>query len=55
MELRDRHGSVALSGSVQAGIRIEAYQMGPLRNALRPPRVNLFIADDTGHGKTMTE
>ena len=37
----------------RAGIKIDAYQMEPLRNALRMPRVNLFIANDTGLGKTI--
>jgi Helicase conserved C-terminal domain/SNF2-related domain len=37
----------------RAGIEVMAYQLEPLRKALRLPRVNIFIADDVGLGKTI--
>lgn len=37
----------------RAGIEVKSYQLEPLRKALQMPRVNLFIADDVGLGKTI--
>jgi ERCC4-related helicase len=37
----------------RAGIEVKAFQLQPLRMALGMPRVNLFIADDVGLGKTI--
>jgi hypothetical protein len=37
----------------RAGIEVKAYQLQPLLMALGMPRVNLFIADDVGLGKTI--
>lgn len=37
----------------RAGIEVLTYQLEPLQRALQLPRVNLFIADDVGLGKTI--
>ena len=42
-----------LQSPFRAGIELDAYQMEPLRMAMAMPRVRLFIADDTGLGKTI--
>ncbi|WP_306359202.1 DISARM system SNF2-like helicase DrmD [Nocardia sp. CC227C] len=37
----------------RSGANVEAFQLEPLRRALRSPRTNLLLADDVGLGKTI--
>ena len=53
MELRHLDQSAPLPVAFRAGIDVTFYQLEPLRKALALPRVNLFIADDVGLGKTI--
>lgn len=42
-----------LQAPFRSGVAIEDYQLDPVVRALRMPRVNLLVADDTGVGKTI--
>ena len=43
----------AVQAPIAPASRSKAYQLQPLRMAIAMPRVNLFIADDVGLGKTI--
>jgi hypothetical protein len=45
--------SASRRAALAAAGGLDAYQLLPLRKALRLPRVNLLIADDVGLGKTI--
>lgn len=42
-----------LQAPFRSGVAIEPYQLVPVVNATRTPRVNLLLADDVGLGKTI--
>src|SRR5450756_3238744 len=42
----------AYQAPFRSGANVEAYQLEPLRRALRSARTNLLLADDVGLGKT---
>jgi superfamily II DNA or RNA helicase len=43
----------AFQAPFRSGANVEAYQLEPLRRALRSARTNLLLADDVGLGKTI--
>ena len=45
--------SQVVQAPFRSGANVEAYQLEPLRRALREPRANLLLADDVGLGKTI--